>query len=1081
MAVDCPTDFTDIGEDTCSGSCVIDCEYEFDEFEGNILLDLNCSPGATYTYTASLTLNGLLNSKEITCDPNPPTCDTLLTPSGWAPSFVATVTNCVDTPAGCYDDPSTPYAGCTPQPSCNESTKIVTTSDPVSVKTKDKAGNEGTCTPSPPAQIDNEAPTCVATLATTAWTNADVGTFVTCEDHPTVGGSGIKTCVIAPDPITVASGAFTDTATATGTATDNANNVGTCVTPAAKIDKIVPVFNSSCTSGGSAYPSAFPSGWTNQNVLCDLTLQDVNSQLQAWNVAMSSTGSGAQTTMTPLSATGQNTATVTQALTFSGEQERTYSFAGSLADNATNQTTLSSTINVKIDTTPPVIPGSNVIQLSNGGGLRTITSSPTTFEANEVFTMKINISDTFSGIDWDTSTISIDGGPVDLVETPFSSLSGGISFDVGTQTITFSNDTDIFEKKGLYNKIDFKFFDQAGNPGPVLNNLKVNIVASEIAAQYSTFTNQDTQDCGVADNSAECDFVLILKDRFNNSITQRGTITTTFNTQDINRYVEGYDLTTRDANQTFIDGLRFDGGSDVGTENQFIFNNTADQPEDVSIKALVPSMNILIGDSGEIVRGAVSGKAVSISLTAREVGLDGIISTTINQSPVLFGATLEFSPWVDVILNGANDTNIIGMNVLFQDPMDIWILANNGAGTLPANFDVVLKGHTKDSNLFFLEEDVTTGFSTSFSGSVAAESHSVETHLTSLPGVVTNDLRMSFSSKIKQAAIAGKTVIYPGQAYGDTGLPDQVGEVEGYFIGADIEGNILSNANKIIQEEHNESIFLGANQAKDIRENMNKNAANLIAGRTPTDISGMLDFSIADLVDGGVHYYKGGTLKLGTNFGAGTMIGGGKNTIIIEDGNLFIAENLAYASNTDSLGIILINSLISDSEHGNVFVSKDVQQFVGTYFTHGTITSTAKTATDTSSPEIVEGLDRDPDIHIGNDLNPGNVLNKQLLLNGTVFTRNTLGGSMINPMIDPWGKTPGTKEEAQRYDLHFVRRYTNKLKDGSDVLPENNYCVKNPINCDTNPHAFVIRPDGKVIDATTVPPGFEYFGTINTN
>ncbi len=1048
--------------------CTDTCYHNCDDYNGIVLVSLDCRPGETYTYEATLVVNGLSNTKEINCDPNPPVCTTVLNPSGWAVSTVAEVGTCTDDSSGC-------------DPGSYTTQTIITHGEIASVTAKDYAGNTATCSVSPAAQIDGDPPTCTASLATNNWTNADVVASVVCTD---TGASGIASCVI-DSPISIADNTFTVTATKTGTATDLAGNTGTCETPPAKIDKIDPTLTTSCISDTKVYPTGFPTGWTNKDVSCTFNLQDVNSQLMAWDVSMSSTGDGADESIANFTATGQNVSTFSNLGSFVAQQDRTYSFGGTIDDNATNRTTLSSSNNfdIKVDKIAPLrLTGG--IQLDNGSGVpRELTTTSETFEANEIFTMKLNVSDDFSGMDWSQSGITISGSP-SLTKTLFNNLSGGIVFNQGDQTITFNDATSIFETAGDYT-IDFEFFDRAGNQMSVTGvvGLKVKVVASEVSTN-STFINNGDQECGVANNVNNCDFTLTLLDRFNNSIFNRGQIVTSFDSQNTDRYgAEGYDLTTQNVAQTFIDGLRFVGGVPSGTSNQFSFTNAATSDQTIAIKSLVPTVDRADGGVGGATQMVVAAKDVILGLSAPGVGFDGSLLGT--QSEISLGSTtLEFAPWINASPNGqAGATILDSMSVVFGQPMDIWIYAINNTINLPSNFSVWLKGHPPTSTLFFINEDISTaanGFEKTFSGIASAVANDfVTTKLASFGGVM-GDLNMAFSSKVEQE-IDGKKVIYSGGVYGDPslmGLPSIPNPpvLTSYIVGADIEGNILGSGGSVLeQDDDREGVILGENQQMDIRENMNRNAANLIAGRDPIIITGMLSLDVSNLTDGEVSYYKGGTLKLTTPTGKVS----GRHTIVIEDGNLFIASDLEYAANNDSLGIILFNSLTSDRVNGNVFLSNTIQNFVGTYFAHGALTSTEKTAADAISPAIATAIDRNPSL---TDPLATNNFKKQLILNGTIFTRNTLGGSLLVEMKDPWGSIVADAAEAQKYDLHFIRRYTNIDTAGVDILDADNVnCVKVSTSCDANEHAFVIRPDGKVIDADTVPPGFEYFGTIATN
>jgi hypothetical protein len=1050
---------------SCTDSTLADpCDHECIDFYGTVVLDLNCRPGETYSYTGTLTVNGLENTKEVTCDPNPPTCNTILDPSGWSTtSTTAKVGTCTDAGSGC-------------DPTSYTEEVITTNGATASVTAADFAGNVGTCTVSESAKIDSIVPTCTASLSTTDWTNGDVITSIACDD---LGGSGVLSCLI-DTPISIANGTFTETETKTGTVTDNAGNVGTCVTSAAKIDKIIPIFARDCVSDGLNYPSSFPTGWTNKDVDCTFSLTDANSRLKEWDVSMISSGTGDEELLSSFSASVQDVAVFNQAQNFTGTQDRTYSFSGFLADNATNQTTLSNVNDfaIKIDKTSPTIPAdpNATIQMDNGSGtFRNITTLSTTFEANEEFKIKLDIVDASpgSGMDWNASKIKITG-PVNIAETPIDSLLGGFVFTEVDNVITITDLSDVFEKAGDY-VIDFILVDKAGNAviPSVITGLKVEIVASEISDSASTIINGGTSNCGIANNVDSCDFTLTLNDRFNNPILDRGVITTTIDSQDISG--SEYDLTTGNTDQIFRKGLRFVGGVDNGIVNQFTFSNSTTNDQAMAMKSLVPTVNIETGAEGAS-QMTIAEKTISVKISANEVGLDGIILGTL-QTPASLGANLKFEPWINAIINGKTGPILLPtMSSILGSPMDLWIYANNGTVNLPTDFSVFVKGHSP-TNTSFINEDLSSGdgYETVFTGISGQTSNPfIVTELTSTGGVV-GDLDIVFSSKVEQS-IAGKTITYSGGIYGDRALlgltPNPADpSITSYIVGADIEGSVLGASDFVLREDDS-GVLLGETQQKDVRENMNRNAANLIAGSVATTIAGMQELDLSSLVDGGISYYKGGTLKLGTS--GGGIVGGGKHTILIEDGNLFIAGDLKYSTNTDSLGVILINSKSSDRNNGNIFIGNNVQQFVGTYFAHGGMTST--TATGAVIPNITDVVDRNPsDFYVGNDLE------KQLLLNGTIFTRNTLGGALLTTKMNPWG-TALNEEDALKYDLHFVRRYVN-IDSLGVVIPDatNTNCVKISISCDNNEHAFIIRPDGKAVNKETVPPGFEYFGTINTN
>jgi len=238
------------------------------------------------------------------------------------------------------------------------------------------------------------------------------------------------------------------------------------------------------------------------------------------------------------------------------------------------------------------------------------------------------------------------------------------------------------------------------------------------------------------------------------------------------------------------------------------------------------------------------------------------------------------------------------------------------------------------------------------------------------------------------------------------------------------------------------------------------------------------NISLTDLEDGGITYIKGGQVRLG---GSGTLtnilfkdssgldVDEGTHTLIIENGNLVIDGDLSYG-NGGVLGIMLINTTYEDTpDNGNIFINNEVTEFVGIYFADGSLTSTWKHGTDLSGqkPDFYEST---PDFDRETiDYEDGNTLREQLILTGTLLTRNTLGGSQILNVKGPWGDMVWS--DAVRYDLHHVRRYAPVYDPITDAHLNFGNCTKlDGSTCYENKHSFVIRIDENI--KNNPPPGF---------
>jgi hypothetical protein len=287
--------------------------------------------------------------------------------------------------------------------------------------------------------------------------------------------------------------------------------------------------------------------------------------------------------------------------------------------------------------------------------------------------------------------------------------------------------------------------------------------------------------------------------------------------------------------------------------------------------------------------------------------------------------------------------------------------------------------------------------------------------------------------------------------------------IQGLVIEADIEGDILGAAGSYSYTSEGSTggssniLELGGISTQDVREEITQSAYRLIRGLEPQtedtfDWTGGISFSDADL-----KYVRGGTVRLG-----GTIEGVG--TIVIEDGNLVVEEDLSY-ENGASLGVILLNTASeSYPKIGNIYVDPEVKNMVGVYFSDGGIMSLSP-LWDTStgfgySAEKLWGA---------SDISNRDGLKNQLLIEGTILTRNTLGGSELTQPRTPWEQGESvTLALAERYDLHYLRRYDGQTGPN---------CVGYPI-CDSNRHATVVRTAGSLSSGST-PPGFQTLTRIS--
>ena len=799
--------------------------------------------------------------------------------------------------------------------------------------------------------------------------------------------------------------------------------------------------------------------------------------------------------------------------TFSAEQNRKYRIATSVEDNATNKITNTESIRIKIDKTPPNFVAVQLQQFDslNSPAFRNLSSALSNFEAHESFKLKLEISDPNfdddfgSGIDWARSTIKISkDGNVELTETPIENLSGSeINFSAETQIITFEDATDIFEKSGEY-ILNFHFQDKAKNnatgggisaDGNFL--ARVNIVASEISDSTSTLekiANDVDSDC--LDSNAMANFSgnnfdyfcykFLPKDRFSNPIKSRNFFPQIIGESDeeqndfSTKYI--FDFYDDDGNnyQNFLDGLRL--ATEKNFSSQIAFDGSTkilsgDGDKRFFLASYSPTLSVQkIGPENEgfLKTSQIASKNIKFSFDIFDVNFNGTEKTT--KQKIYFQKNVEFSPWIKTFLK-VNESENGEVDLITGDENEIFAKAETSVQSdlkkFPANFSVYLIGYDPDEygkKGGFLEENISDNSfeaiienfeDTAINSTNYNDNHKIETRI--MAGETENldeEDKILLGTKIEINS-NGKTIIYPEN-------DDNKRTVEAFEIGADFEGYVMQISNQTESSGNNRTRMRNngsevdaatfsknigiIDQNTDYRKIITENAWRLISKR---EADGGNENNILNIenMNKNIYFFEGDLKLTGSEFT-------GVRTIIIKDGNLLISENFKYKKDTDSLGVILINSVPTPQPNtGNIFIKNDVKKFVGTYFLDGTITSTIKNDLN----DLPGNISEDDDLMREENSD----LQKQLLLTGSFFPRNTWGGATDKENSGefklPWQKTTTNRILAQKYDLNYVRRY-----DGSGVP---NCVKKSNGNCIENPNAFVIKIDEKAKNFP--PPGFE--------
>ncbi len=557
-----------------------------------------------------------------------------------------------------------------------------------------------------------------------------------------------------------------------------------------------------------------------------------------------------------------------------------------------------------------------------------------------------------------------------------------------------------------------------------------------------------------------------------------------------------YDVTV-DENAAFRSGIRFTdipaaqsaGPYFDSNRHQFDFQTDVDGEVEFSTRAIVPSAQVITGGRPNSFLLKPAGKNIPIQVQVQNVDgrgdlVEGDFSTLIfDESASPESPLVQFDPWPKLFLSdkpgNAEPTN--PLQFLMGEAVEVYeYITSQSEKILPVAFRVFLSGIVPDGTTFVDEDlDQEGGYPTDYTGGTNVRENSVETHLQASGGAISN-ISVAFTSKIQYDMTdddsSTRTVVFPGGNLGNNvgGEPlfdlaqmeGAIGadntDISGIMLGADIEGQILTQDENYTYQEGGgiddmRVLRMGNVRAKDVREAITRNAYVQTRASLANDSSSTRDFDVTAFVDGEVTYFKNGMVRLGAGGtpSAPRVINDGRHTIVIENGNLLIAGDMRYATADDSLGVVLINSRAgAKPQIGNIFVYTEVKNFVGTYFADGALTSTVNNV----NPKMIDLLDREDKDILGN----------QLLLEGTLLTQNTLGGGMLEPLINPWGPE-NDRAEAQKYDLHFIRRYYPQTDEEGNPSNEGSCVVTNGA-CDPNKHSFVIRPDSRIQNVP--PPGF---------
>ncbi|MBS8122539.1 hypothetical protein [Candidatus Vampirococcus lugosii] len=204
----------------------------------------------------------------------------------------------------------------------------------------------------------------------------------------------------------------------------------------------------------------------------------------------------------------------------------------------------------------------------------------------------------------------------------------------------------------------------------------------------------------------------------------------------------------------------------------------------------------------------------------------------------------------------------------------------------------------------------------------------------------------------------------------------------------------------------------------DVRNIFRKRASLIIRGLSSGEKSGTIHYKEGDLDISDLSYDK-------------------NDTLVIKNGNLIIDQNV-----DKNLGIMLIRDDLSDRTMSNVYVKPNVTYIKAAIFAEGGFVS----------------ADVNGDPFDKNDIVRTNSLSDQLVLEGSIFTWNTIGGALLSDegnYVLPYGNRTDDVDEAITYDLNYIRRGNGILNGDKNEGYDDPFIIKfNPSILNNPPTGF---------------------------
>lgn len=150
-------------------------------------------------------------------------------------------------------------------------------------------------------------------------------------------------------------------------------------------------------------------------------------------------------------------------------------------------------------------------------------------------------------------------------------------------------------------------------------------------------------------------------------------------------------------------------------------------------------------------------------------------------------------------------------------------------------------------------------------------------------------------------------------------------------------------------------------------------------------------------------------------------------TLIVEDGNVYINSDLNLAENNFGIIVLKSNWYKTESDYQNlwnIYINNNVENIYAYMYADGALRSAKSNGASYTTEELT----------------------KKLYLKWAIFTRNTVGGAVSawSQFVLPWGTRTNNQNLAQIYDINYVRRSIACWTDYSFLVEYNPQIQINP-------------------------------------